>query len=70
MLVLTRRVGESLVIGGTIRVTVLGVNGSKLRLGFEAPASVTILRGEVFQRESAASAEAKAGGAAVEAARA
>jgi carbon storage regulator len=54
MLVLTRRVGETLVIDGGIRVTVLAVNGAKVRLGFEAPPSVTVLRGEVLEREAAA----------------
>jgi carbon storage regulator len=53
MLVLTRRVGETLVINGGIRVTVLAINGSKVRLGFEAPPSVTVLRGEVLEREAA-----------------
>jgi carbon storage regulator len=57
MLVLTRRVGESLVIDGTIRVTVLAVNGGKIRLGFEAPPSVSVLRGEVFLREQGGAGE-------------
>jgi carbon storage regulator len=51
MLVLTRRVGETLVIDGGIRITVLAINDYKVRLGFEASPSVTILRGEVLQRE-------------------
>ncbi len=68
MLVLTRRVGESLVIDGAIRVTVLGVNGSKIRLGFEAPASVSVLRGEVFERQAAAPVPAQGGGTAAGAA--
>jgi carbon storage regulator len=51
MLVLTRRVGESIVIADSIRVTVLGVNGNKIRLGFEAPGPVTVLREEVYRRE-------------------
>ncbi|HEX5270605.1 MAG TPA: carbon storage regulator [Gemmataceae bacterium] len=58
MLVLTRRVGESLVIDGGIRVIVLAINGTKVRLGFEAPPSVTVLRGEVQEREAAARAAA------------
>jgi carbon storage regulator len=60
MLVLTRRVGETLVINGGIRVTVLAVNGGKVRLGFEAPPSVTVLREEVLQREAALRAGAPA----------
>ncbi len=58
MLVLTRHVGEALVIDGGIRVVVLALNGNKVRLGFEAPAAVSVLRGEVFLRETAARAAA------------
>jgi carbon storage regulator CsrA len=56
MLVLTRRVGEALVIDSGIRVTVLAINGTKVRLGFEAPPKVSILRGEVARREAEARA--------------
>ncbi len=64
MLVLTRRIGESLVIDGGIRVTVLAINGAKVRLGFEAPPTVTVLRGEVHEREAAGRATATAATAA------
>ena len=53
MLVLTRGVGEALVLGDGIRVTVLAVIGNKVRLGFEAPPSVTFLRAEVAARQAA-----------------
>lgn len=49
MLILTRRVGEAIVIGDAIRVVVLGVNGSQARVGIEAPRDVTIVREELLQ---------------------
>ena len=53
MLVLTRHGGEKIVIAGDIVVTVLGVEGSKVRLGIEAPKSVRVDRQEVFVRRQA-----------------
>lgn len=50
MLVLTRKIEESLILGGEIRVTVLGVNGDKVRLGIDAPQTVKILRGETVDQ--------------------
>lgn len=50
MLVLTRRRGEGVTIGPTIRVVVLGINGGQVRLGIEAPAAVEIHRDEVCVR--------------------
>ena len=50
MLILTRRPGESVKIGDDITVTVLGIKGNQLRLGFAAPAYVTVHREEVYQR--------------------
>lgn len=47
MLVLTRRVGETLLIGDDIEVVVLGVSGHQVRIGIEAPNSVSILREEL-----------------------
>jgi|TARA_B100001250_G_scaffold374312_1_gene361046 carbon storage regulator len=62
MLVLTRKSGESIVIGSDIRVTVLEIQGRQIRLGVEAPSDVAVHRGEVYERireenEIAASAE-------------
>jgi carbon storage regulator len=54
MLVLTRGIGEAIVLGADIRVTVLAVNGNKVRLGFEAPPSVSFLRAEVAARQAGA----------------
>jgi carbon storage regulator len=53
MLVLTRRVGESIVIADEIRVTVVSVRGDRIRLGIEAPRSVCIERQEVHDRRLA-----------------
>jgi peptidylprolyl isomerase len=50
MLVLTRRVGEQVVIGSEVRVTVVAVKGDRVRLGIAAPASVRVDRGEVHRR--------------------
>ncbi len=50
MLILTRRVGETLIIGDQIKVTVLGVQGTQVRLGIDAPRDVAVHREEVHQR--------------------
>jgi carbon storage regulator len=49
MLILTRRVGETLVIGDDITVTVLAVKGGQVRLGVNAPRDVPVHRSEVYQ---------------------
>jgi carbon storage regulator len=50
MLILTRRVGESLMVGEEITVTVLGVKGNQVRIGIDAPKDVAVHREEIFQR--------------------
>ena len=50
MLILTRRVGESLMIGNEICVTVLGLRGNQVRLGVTAPRDVSVHRQEIFDR--------------------
>jgi carbon storage regulator len=51
MLVLTRRLGETLLIGDDIVVRVVSTSNGAVKLGIEAPADITILRGEVAERE-------------------
>jgi carbon storage regulator len=50
MLILTRRVGETVVIGNDVTVTVLGVKGNQVRLGVNAPREVTVHREEIYER--------------------
>ena len=50
MLILTRRVGESLIIGNDVEVQVLGVKGNQVRIGVDAPKEVTVHRDEIYQR--------------------
>ena len=50
MLILTRRIGETVIIGNDVDVTVLGVKGNQVRLGVTAPREVTVHREEIFER--------------------
>lgn len=50
MLILTRRVGETLMIGDNVSVTVLGVKGNQVRLGINAPKDVAVHREEIYER--------------------
>ncbi|KXJ45690.1 MAG: carbon storage regulator CsrA [Cycloclasticus sp.] len=50
MLILTRKVGESLVIGDDVSIIVLGVKGNQVRIGVDAPKSVTVHREEIYNK--------------------
>ena len=50
MLILTRRVGETVMIGNDVTVTILGVKGNQVRVGVNAPRDVAVHREEIFER--------------------
>lgn len=50
MLILTRRIGEKMMVGDDVTVTVLGVKGNQVRLGVNAPKDVAVHREEIYQR--------------------
>jgi len=50
MLILTRKVGESLIIGDDVSIIVLGVKGNQVRIGVDAPKSVSVHREEIYNK--------------------
>jgi carbon storage regulator len=65
MLVLSRKVGERVLIGDQIAVTIVRVNGNGVRLGIEAPAEMVVVREELAQRAAEAAAKTVADAASV-----
>jgi carbon storage regulator len=61
MLILTRRVGETLMIGDEVTVTVLGVKGNQVRIGVNAPKDVSVHREEIYERIKKEQSEAGSG---------
>ncbi|MGX2947218.1 carbon storage regulator CsrA [Frederiksenia canicola] len=55
MLILTRKIGESLLIGDDVEITVLSVRGSQVKLGVKAPKEIAVHREEIYQRIKALS---------------
>jgi len=62
MLILTRRVGETVIIGDEVQVTVLGVKGNQVRLGVTAPKDVAVHRSEIYDRIKKERAGEESGG--------
>lgn len=50
MLILTRKIGEGIILGDDIRIAVLEIRGKQIRIGIEAPPNVVVLREEIYQR--------------------
>ena len=60
MLILTRRVGEALMVGDETKIVVLGVKGSQIRLGINAPKDVKVHREEIYEKINEESSETAA----------
>ena len=61
MLILTRRVGETLMVGDEVTVTVLGVKGNQVRIGVNAPREVAVHREEIYERIKAEEGQGEQG---------
>jgi len=67
MLVLTRKVGETLVIGDDIKITICAVNNSQVRVGIKAPKEISVHREEIYERIQSEQVEANGSTAAARA---
>ncbi|WP_373768165.1 carbon storage regulator CsrA [Glaesserella sp.] len=59
MLILTRKIGESLLIGDDVEITVLSIRGSQVKLGVKAPKEISVHREEIYQRIKALAEDAE-----------
>jgi carbon storage regulator len=50
LLILTRKIGEGIILGDDIRISIMEIRGKQIRIGIEAPANVVVLREEIYQR--------------------
>lgn len=50
MLILTRKIGEGIILGDDIRISIMEIRGKQIRIGIEAPTDVVVLREEIYQR--------------------
>ena len=50
MLILTRKIGEGIILGDDIRIAILEIRGKQIRIGIEAPPNIVVLREEIYQR--------------------
>ena len=56
MLILTRKIGESIIIGDNVKVTILGVEGRQIRVGIDAPKEISVHRQEIYDKIAAENA--------------
>lgn len=62
MLILTRRISESIIIGDDVKITVLGVKGNQVRIGIDAPKHLSVHREEIYERIKSEAGGNKGGG--------